>query len=54
MSEAGNSPACRTRSGKLRVHVMHKADAALWVVVGALVAVTVFAMVIMDYGKVNF
>ena len=54
MSEAGNSLARRTRSGKLRVHVMHKADAALWVVVGALVAVTVFAMIIMDYGKVNF
>ena len=54
MSEAGNSLARRTRSGKLRVHVMHKADAALWVVVGALVAVTVFAMIIVDYGKVNF
>ena len=54
MNDASNTSLRRSRSGKLRVHVMHKADMALWTVVGALVAVTVFAMAIMDYGKVNF
>lgn len=40
-------------SGKIRVHVMHRADAYLWIVVGALAATTVFAMATMDYGKVG-
>lgn len=43
----------RARSGKIRVHTLHKADAFLWAVIGVLLALTVFAMATMDYGKVG-
>ena len=44
----------RTRSGSIRVHVIDKPNAMLYGVIGVLAAVTVFAMVTMDYGKVDF
>lgn len=62
-SALSNSPArpsqqgtnARTsRTGKITVHVMDRSNAVLWTVIGVLVAVSVFALVTMDYGKVNF
>lgn len=43
-----------TRRGKLKVHVASKPNVALWLVLGALAAVTAFAMATMNYGKVPF
>mgnify|MGYP000122702279 CR=1 FL=1 len=46
--------AARSRSGKVKVHVASKSTVALYVVLGVLAAITVFALVVMDYGKVSF
>ncbi|MCB7057373.1 PhnE/PtxC family ABC transporter permease [Eggerthella lenta] len=43
-----------SRSGKIKVHVASKSTVALYVVLGVLAAITVFALVVMDYGKVSF
>lgn len=43
-----------SRSGKIKVHVAGKSTVALYVVLGVLAAITVFALVVMDYGKVSF
>ena len=43
-----------SRSGKIKVHVASKSTVALYVVLSVLAAITVFALVVMDYGKVSF
>lgn len=43
-----------SKSGKLRVHVASGPDIALGITAAVLLAVTVFAMATMDYGKVDF
>lgn len=43
-----------TRSGKIKTRVASKSNVALGVVLGALAVVTVYALVVMDYGKVAF
>ena len=43
-----------SRSGKVKVHVASKSTVALYVVLSVLAAITVFALVVMDYGKVSF
>lgn len=44
----------RTRSGRLKVHVANASNVALWLVLIVLVALTAFALITMDYGKVVF
>ena len=43
-----------TRGGRVKVHVLSAPNAAVGAVLGALAALTVFALVVMDYGKVDF
>lgn len=43
-----------SRSGKIKAHVASKSNVALYATLGVLAAVTVFALVTMDYGKVAF
>lgn len=43
-----------SRSGKIKVHVASKSNVALYAVLGVLAAITVFALAVMDYGKVAF
>ncbi len=57
MENAGKAlvPGARTtRLGKVRVHVASKSNVALYATLGVLAAVTVFALAVMDYGKVPF
>lgn len=53
-SDAKSAGARRTRSGRLKVHVANASNVALWLVLTVLVALTAFALITMDYGKVVF
>lgn len=43
-----------SRRGRVKVHVASSSNVALYVVLAVLAAVTVFALAVMDYGKVPF
>lgn len=43
-----------SRSGKIRINVLNRANAALYATILVLAAVTAFAMATMDYGKTGF
>ena len=52
---APGAPGARiARSGRIKVHVASRSNTALHVVLGALALTTVFALAVMDYGKVPF
>ncbi|MDO4443157.1 MAG: ABC transporter permease subunit [Slackia sp.] len=45
---------CRlSRAGRIRAHAKEQSDALLWLVLGALIATSAFAMATMDYGKAD-
>ncbi|WP_449316911.1 PhnE/PtxC family ABC transporter permease [Rubneribacter sp.] len=52
---APGAPGARiARSGRIKVHVASRSNTALHAVLGALALTTVFALAVMDYGKVPF